>query len=315
MATIDGSEGTKARLHSLNRLISQYLVKYEDTRIGKYTLLAPVAVVMLFLLIVPTLLIVRMSLNPFEGGTIIRDVITFSNYTEVLTDSFYQQVIIRTLKIAVIVTIVDFILGFPLAYAAVRGGRLLGGSIVVVTLAPLSIDLIIRTYGWYVLLGSGGLVPDVLVDLGIGSADNPPELLFNEIGIIIGLIHVLLPFMVFPIMNVLHTIPYSYEEAARNLGANRIVVFTRVLFPLALPGIAAGTLLVFTITIAAFVTPAILGGGVKTLAVVVTETFDTTSNWPLGSTLAVLLVVISLVVIALYQRVLTKLGGVAGRGQ
>lgn len=311
MATVDGP---RERLAGVNRAISRYLDEYSDTRLGKLLLLAPVALVMVVLLVVPTLLIVRMSLNPFQDGTILREAFTLSNYASVLADSFYRTVIVRTLKIAVIVTVVDFLLGFPLAYAAVRGGRLLGGAIVVVTLAPLSIDLIIRTYGWYVLLGSGGLVPSILVDLGVGSPENPPELLFNEAGIIIGLIHVLLPFMVFPIMNVLHTIPYSYEEAARNLGANRLVVFYRVLFPLAIPGIAAGTLLVFTITIAAYVTPAILGGGVKTLAVVITETFDTTSNWPLGSTLAVLLVAISLVVIGLYQRVLARLGGVSGRG-
>lgn len=311
MATADLAP---SRLTAVNEAVSAYLDRYAKTRLGKYLLLFPVFLVMVVLLVVPTLLLLQMSLHPFQNGTIVREAYTFSNYASVLTDTYYRTVIGRTLKIAVIVTFVDFCLGFPLAYAAVRGGRLLGGAIVVVTLAPLSIDLIIRTYGWYVLLGSGGFVPTLLVDLGVGTAENPPKLLFNEAGIIIGLIHVLLPFMVFPIMNVLHTIPRSYEEAARNLGANRLVVFWKVLFPLAIPGIAAGTLLVFTITIAAYVTPAILGGGVKTLAVVITETFDTTGNWPLGGTLAVLLVAISLVVIGLYQRVLTQLGGVGGSG-
>jgi ABC-type spermidine/putrescine transport system permease subunit I len=305
-------EQSRKRLQGLNEAVSGYIESYSDTSLGKLVLLLPAVFVLVVLLAIPTLFIVRMSFNAFQGGQVVRDAFTFASYTSVLTDTYYRSVIVRTLKIATVVTLADFLLGFPLAYAAVRGGRLLGGAIVVVTLAPLSIDLIIRTYGWFVLLGKGGLVPTMLVELGIGSAQNPPKLLFNEVGITIGLVHVLLPFMVFPIMNVLHTIPYSYEEAARNLGASRLGVFAHVLFPLAIPGIAAGTLMVFTITIAAYVTPAILGGGVKTLAVIITDTFSSSSNWPLGSTLAVLLVAISLVVIALYQRVLARLGGVGG---
>ena len=311
MATVDEGSG---RLHGVNESISHYLDSYSDSSFGKLVLLVPSVLVLLLLLLVPTLLILRMSVNVFQGGNVLAAEFTLANYPRVLTDSYYQSIILRSLKVAVVVTVVDFALGFPLAYAAVRGGRLLGGAIVVATLAPLSIDLIVRTYGWYVLLGQGGLVPNVLVAIGPWTAQNPPKLLFNEMGIMLGLIHVLLPFMVFPIMNVMHTIPYSYEEAARNLGANRFGVFYRVLLPLALPGIAAGTLIVFTNSMAAYVTPAILGGGTKTLAVIITETFQSSANWPLGSTLAIVLVVLALVVIGLYQRVLTQLEGSLGRG-
>lgn len=312
MATVD--EGADDRGHGINETISHYIDSYADSSYGQFILLLPAALVLLVLLLLPTALILRMSFNVFRDGTVIASEFTLRHYTQVLSDPYYRSLILRTLKIAVVVTVADFLLGFPLAYAAVRGGRLLGGAIVVVTLAPLSIDLIVRTYGWYVLLGEGGLIPNLLVAVGPWTASNPPKLLFNEIGIIIGLIHVLLPFMVFPIMNVLHTIPYSYEEAARNLGANRFGVFYRILLPLALPGIAAGTLIVFTNTVAAYVTPAILGGGVKTLAVIITETFQSSSNWPLGSTLAIVLVILALVVIGLYQRVLTRLEGALGRG-
>lgn len=312
MGTVDKTPDTWR--HTVNESLSHYIESYADTSYGALVLLLPAALVLLFLLLLPTALILRMSLNVFRDGTVVASEFTLSNYTEVMTDSYYRTVLFRTLKIAVIVTLVDFLLGFPLAYAAVRGSRLLGGIIVVATLAPLSIDLIIRTYGWYVLLGEGGLVPEILVAIGPWTAENPPTLIFNEAGIILGLIHVLLPFMVFPIMNVIHTIPYSYEEAARNLGANRFVVFYRVLLPLALPGIAAGTLIVFTNTVAAYVTPSILGGGVQTLAVVITETFQTSSNWPLGSTLAIVLVVLALIVIGMYQRVLSRLEGALGRG-
>ncbi len=312
MATV-GDRG-KGRFASINESLSHYLESYSDSSFGKYALLVPVVLFLVLLLVVPTFLILRMSFNVFRDGTVVASEFTLANYPQVLSNSFFQSVIFRSLKVAFVVTLVDFLIGFPLAYAAVRGGRWLGGAIVVATLAPLSIDLIIRTYGWYVLLGQGGLVPNLLVAIGPWSAANPPQLLFNETGIMLGLIHVLLPFMVFPIMNVLHTIPSSYEEAARNLGANRFQVFYRVLLPLALPGIAAGTLIVFTNSMAAYVTPAILGGGTKTLAVVITETFQSSANWPLGSTLAILLVVLALVVIGFYQRVLSSLEGALGGG-
>jgi ABC-type spermidine/putrescine transport system permease subunit I len=312
MATV--GESSDERGYGINEAVSHYIESYADSSYGQLVLLLPAALVLLLLLLLPTALILRMSFNVFRDGSVVASEFTLSNYTQVLSDAYYRSVVVRTLKVAVVVTVVDFLLGFPLAYAAVRGGRLLGGAIVVATLAPLSIDLVVRTYGWYVLLGEGGLVPNVLVAVGPWTAENPPTLLFNEVGIVVGLIHVLLPFMVFPIMNVMHTIPYSYEEAAQNLGANRFVVFYRILLPLALPGIAAGTLIVFTNSVAAYVTPAILGGGVKTLAVVITETFQSSSNWPLGSTLAIVLVVLALVVIGLYQRVLTQLEGALGRG-
>lgn len=308
MARKNPDETFRARF---NNQLSSFIRNSRETRYGKYSLISPTAIVILVLMVLPTLILIKYSLSPFEGGAV-QDGYTLAHYLEVLQRGIYQSIIFRTVKIAAIVTLIDFLLGFPLAYAAVRKGGWVGKIIVVSTLAPLTIDLVVRSFGWFILLNDNGVVNSTLVSLGIVSQGNTPKLLFNEVGIIIGLAHVMLPFMVFPIINVMHTIPREYEEAAQNLGANRFTVFRKVLFPLALPGISAGVLITFVVSLASYVTPAMLGGGVKVLPVVITNTFTSTSNWPFASAMAIILVAIALVIIIGYQRTLKRIEGVGG---
>jgi len=291
--------------------LSAVIRQYADTRVGMAVLLLPALIVILGLMVVPTLLLLSYSVKPFTGGEI-QAGFTLAHYTNILTSSLQQTIVVRTVKIAAIVTVFDFALGFPLAYAAVRKGGLMGKTIVIATLAPLTIDLVVRSFGWFILLSGNGVVNGVLGTFGLINPQSPPKLLFNEIGIIIGLTHVMLPFMVFPIINVLHTVPRSYEEAARNLGANRLTVFRRVIFPLALPGISAGVLITFIVSMAAYVTPTILGGGVKVVPVVITNAFTSTGNWPFASALSMLLVALALVVIVGYNRILQTIDQTGG---
>jgi ABC-type spermidine/putrescine transport system permease subunit I len=291
--------------------LSETIRTYRETRIGKYGLIGPTLLLIAVLMLFPTAILVSYSFNPYDGGAVQAGV-TLAHYVRAFTTPLYQETLIRTVWIAAAVTAIDFVLGFPLAYAAVRKGGLAGKLIVVATLAPLTIDLVVRSFGWFILLNGSGVINSTLVELGLVSAENTPQLLFNETGIIIGLSHVMLPFMVFPIINVMHTIPRELEEAARNLGANRVTVFTRVLVPLALPGISAGVLITFVVSLASYVTPALLGGGVRVIPVVITETFTSTSNWPFASALSMILVGVALVVIVGYQRVLKQLDGVGG---
>lgn len=308
MATGDAPAGI---LTDIDESLSALVRRFRDRPLGKWLLLSPAFLVIALLLVLPTIVLLDFSFNLFVDGEIVGG-LTLEHYTRAITENFYQTIFIRTIRIAVVVTVLDFLLGFPLAYAAVREGGWKGKLIVIATLAPLTIDLVVRSFGWFVLLSESGLVSTTLARLGFFSAGNPPQLLYNETGIIIGLTHVMLPFMVFPIMNVLQTVPESYEEAARNLGANRLTVFRTVLFPLALPGISAGVLITFIVSMAAYVTPAILGGGVKVVPVIITETFLTTSNWPFASALSMLLVIIALIVIVGYHRVLGFIEGVGG---
>lgn len=291
--------------------LSETIRTYRETRIGKYGLIGPTLLLIAVLMVFPTAILVSYSFNPYEGGAVQAGV-TLAHYVRAFTTPLYQETLIRTVWIAAAVTAIDFVLGFPLAYAAVRKGGLAGKLIVVATLAPLTIDLVVRSFGWFILLNGSGVINSTLVELGVVSAENTPQLLFNETGIIIGLAHVMLPFMVFPIINVMHTIPRELEEAARNLGANRVTVFTRVLVPLALPGISAGVLITFVVSLASYVTPALLGGGVRVIPVVITETFTSTSNWPFASALSIILVAVALVVIVAYQRILSQMDGIGG---
>jgi ABC-type spermidine/putrescine transport system permease subunit I len=296
---------------TVNERLSGLLRKYRETFLGKYSLVTPTLLVVAVLIVFPTLILFSYSLNPFSQGRI-QSSLTIAHYVEAFTTPLYRTILLRTIKIAAIVTVVDFLIGFPLAYAAVRKGGWVGKLIVVATLAPLTIDLVVRSFGWFILLNGSGVVVSTLTMLGLTSQSTAPQLLFNETGIIIGLAHVMLPFMVFPIINVMHTIPHSLEEAARNLGANRFTVFTRVLVPLALPGISAGVLITFVVSLASYVTPAMLGGSVKVLPVIITNTFTSTSNWPFASALSMILVGVALLVIIGYQRALKAMGGVGG---
>lgn len=304
----------KARAETVGRFnedLSAFIRRHRDTRMGQVLLLGPALLVVFVLMVLPTLILIDFSFNPYVDGSIVAG-FTLAHYERVLFTGLYQTIIWRTLRIASIVTVLTFALGFPLAYAAVRKGGLMGKLIVISTLAPLTIDLVIRSFGWFVLLSDNGLVLTTLASLGLAGGASQPQLLFNETGIIIGLTHVMLPFMVFPIVNVMHTIPRSLEEAARNLGANRFEVFARVLFPMALPGISAGLLITFIVAMASYVTPAILGGGVKVVPVVITDTFTSTSNWPFASALSMILVVIALAIIVGYQRVLERISATGG---
>jgi len=295
----------------VNESLSELLRSYKDTRIGKYGLIGPTLLVVAILMIFPTIILLSYSFNPYEGGAI-QAGSTLTHYVSAFTTPLYQETLIRTIKIAAIVTAVDFLLGFPLAYAAVRKGGWVGKLIVISTLAPLTIDLVVRSFGWFILLNGTGVINSTLMELGLVTQETAPQLLFNDTGIIIGLAHVMLPFMVFPIINVMHTIPHELEEAAQNLGANRLTVFTRILVPLALPGISAGILITFIVSLASYVTPALLGGGVRVIPVVITETFTSTSNWPFASALSIILVTVALAVIVAYQRILSQMDGIGG---
>jgi len=302
---------SQSRFGVINERVSATIREYGDTTLGKYLLLVPTFLAIIVLIVFPTFILVSYSLNPFVDGSI-QPGVTLSHYIDIIAIELYRNTLIRTVRIAAIVTLITFVLGFPLAYAAVRKGGWTGKLIVIATLAPLTIDLVVRSFGWFILLNDTGVVLSTLEMIGIVSQENAPQLLFNEVGIIIGLSHVMLPFMVFPILNVMHTIPIELEEAAQNLGANRLTVFTRILVPLSLPGITAGVLITFVVSLASYVTPALLGGNVRVIPVVITDTFTSTTNWPFASALSITLVFVALLVIIGYQRVLKQMDSVGG---
>lgn len=291
--------------------VSELIRSKQETKLAKWLLSMPALVSILLLVVIPGLWLVYYSFRGFEDGSVV-SVFTLEHYNRVLLTDLYQEVFIRTVKIALVTTVATFLIGYPLAYAAVRSSGWKGRVIIVTTLAPMTIDMVIRAFGWFILLTDSGLVMNTLTTIPSLTTDTIPDMYGSELGIMIGMTHIMLPLMVFPLISALNTVPYSLEEAARNLGANRFDIFWKILFPLTLPGVAAGILIVFTVTLAAFVTPSILGGGTDVLAIVIQREFLTTANWPFGSAVAMLLVVTAFIVIIGYQRVLERLSTAGG---
>ncbi|SDR46409.1 putative spermidine/putrescine transport system permease protein [Rhizobiales bacterium GAS113] len=264
-------------------------------------LIAPALVVLVVFLVVPYLNIILMSFRPPGDGTPYGPGWTTANYRKFFSDSFYLFQIANTLWIGVVTTLVCLIAGFPVAWQLARGSSRLRGLYYGIVLAPLLIGIVIRSYGWTILLGNNGVINRALI--GSGLTDGPLPLMYNGLGIIIALTHVLLPFMILPITSAIQGIDPSLESAARSLGASPARAFRRVVLPLALPGIQAGCTLVFVLAISAYVTPALIGGlRVKTMAVTVVDALIDTFQWPFGSALALMLSIIGALCVIAFAR-------------
>jgi ABC-type spermidine/putrescine transport system permease subunit I len=226
---------------------------------------------------------------------------SLSSYGKLLGTSVYAKVFANTFEISATVTLLALVLGYPLAFvlatAGPRTSRLMLGAIIV----PLWTSVLVRTYAWMVLLGRRGLVNEGLQSLGL--LDAPLPLLYNRLGVTIGMVHVLLPFMVLPIYSVMKGIDVDLLKAAQNLGANRRQAFLRVYLPLSLSGLTTGCLLVFVTALGFFVTPALLGGrGDMMIAMLIDSQISQLLDWGLGAALAVVLFAITAGILLAVQR-------------
>lgn len=213
------------------------------------------------------------------------------NYLRFLTDPFYLQILADTLLMGVAVTFFALLLSYPLAYTVARSRSRWKGLLIVVVLVPLMTSVVVRSYGWMILLANNGVVNSMLVGLGL----SPAKLMFNFTGTIISLTQVLMPFMVLTLLGVIQHIDPALEEAVRSLGGSRWRVFRDVIFPLSLPGVAAGSLLVFALSISAFATPKLVGGATtKVMATVVYDQTINLLNWPFASAISFILMALVL---------------------
>jgi putative spermidine/putrescine transport system permease protein len=227
--------------------------------------------------------------------------VTAENFVRLLGDAYHRTIILRTLKIALLTTVGSLLLGYPLAYFLARTASAWRGVLMFLVIAPLMTGVIVRTYGWIVLLGSEGTVNKVLVGLGI--VDRPVQILQTERAVLIALVHILMPYMVFPIFSALAGQDPNLARAASTLGAGRWRAFLEVTLPLSRPGILMGSALVFTLTAGAVVTPALLGGkDVQMLGQTIYELTLSTLNWPLASAVAFVLVACQFSILLLYFR-------------
>ncbi|KAB1114096.1 ABC transporter permease [Neorhizobium galegae] len=270
-------------------------------RLGPLLLIAPAAILLCIFLVLPYLNIVVMSFRMPGQGTPYGPGFTLGNYGKFFSDFFYVQQVINTLWIGFLTTFLCLILGYPVAWQLARGAstfRALGYALV---LSPLLVGIVIRSYGWTILLGNNGIINRTLT--GWGLIDGPLPLMYNALGIIIALVHVFLPFMILPIMSAIQGIDPSLEAAARSLGASKVTSFRRITLPLSLPGIQAGCILVFVLSLSAYVTPSLIGGlRVKTMAVTVVDALIDTFQWPFGSALALMLSVTGAIFVVIFGR-------------
>ncbi|VVT11528.1 Spermidine/putrescine ABC transporter, permease protein [Roseovarius sp. EC-HK134] len=267
-----------------------------------WILLSPALGAVTLLLLVPLMFIIVYSfwLRSAMGA----DTVGFylDNWQKTLTDRFYRDILLNTLKIAAITTAICALMGYPAAYfiARSRGNKMV---LLLLLMLPFWISYIIRTMSWINILGTSGALNSLLLSLGI--INEPIQMLYNEATVILGLVHFLLPFMVLNVYVSLEGIDTNLEDAANSLGATRWQAFTQVTLPLSLPGLAAGGLLCFVLGAGTYITPVILGGPRDAMfANLVFEAIITQLNWPLGSALSLLLLIVLGLLVAIYNRYL-----------
>ncbi|MCK0209960.1 ABC transporter permease [Starkeya koreensis] len=239
--------------------------------------------------------------------------LTLANYAAVLGEAYYWQVLGYTLWIALVTCVATLLLGYPLAYymSLIEHRRTVRRVCFILILMPLFTSNIVRSFGWIVLLGREGLVNETLLLLGI--IDRPLRLLSTEVAIIVGMIYVMLPFMVLAIASVLQNMNGSLREASRDLGATAFATFVKVTLPLSAPGIVAGTLIVFTLSISSYVTPRIMSGGRSVVSsMLIYDQFMLVFNPFLGSAIAVVLLVTSFALIVAYTLIMERRPGRGG---
>lgn len=248
------------------------------------------------LLLVFVLPVFRFLLFSIEDGSL-------AHFEKALTDGLHMPVFARTLEIAAIVTLACLLIGYPFAHWLATTGpvwRMLGFAFV---LLPFWISVLVRTYAWMILLGRNGIINRNLVALGI--VDAPLPLLHNTTGVVIGMVHVLLPYMIFPLYAVMRRMDPALVSAAQGLGAPGWQVFRRVYLPLTLPGVLSGATLVFVVSLGFFITPALLGGGrVLMIGVLIERQVRQFLDWGLAAALAVIVLAVALGIYAALRRIL-----------
>jgi putative spermidine/putrescine transport system permease protein len=259
-------------------------------------LLGPATFVVVLGLLLPILILFRYSFNRFEPRVMMVEAATLENYVKFFTDPFYTNILWTTLRVALLCTLVCLVLAFPLAYVLARSESRYKNVLVMLVVLPLFVGNAVRAAGWMTLFGSKGALNAGLLKLG--AIDAPLQIMFTERAVIIGIIAVNLPYMVLTLQSVIEGIPRNVEEAAFSLGADPWVMFRRLLWPLALPGIIAGAILCFILAMNAYATPTLLGGPqFKMMGPLVFGQFRL-NNWPFGAAIAFVLMAATLMLTA-----------------
>lgn len=262
-------------------------------RLVPSALLGPATIVVVVGLLLPIAILFRYSLNRFVPGQFMVEAVTLENYVKFFTDPFYVAVLLRTVRVATVCMLLCLVAGFPLAYALARARSRWKSLLIMLVVLPLFVGNAVRAAGWMVMFSSKGLLNTLLASLGL--IERPLQLMYTEGAVIVGITAVNLPFMVLTLESVIEGIDPAVEEAALSLGAGPLQVFWRVVLPLAMPGVLAGSILVFILGMNAYATPVLLGGPrFQMMGPVVYGQFAGLNNWPFGAALSFVLMTATL---------------------
>jgi putative spermidine/putrescine transport system permease protein len=276
-------------------------------RIEPWLLMSPSLAILIVFLLGPLLILLAYSFYRYVPGGTMEKTFVLQNYGKFLTDSFNLRVLWNTIKLGAIVTATDIVLGLPVAYSLARmRSRSVRAVLYALLLVPLMSSVVVRSYGWMVLLAPQGLVNEALLALRV--VKEPLALLYTPTGTAIALSAVLLPFMVIILMPVVQSVEEDLERAAQSLGAGTLRAFFDVVLPLARPGLGAGSIIVFVLAIGSFATPALVGGtSVLVMPLYIyQQALGQVINWPFGSAMSFVLLVIVLALVVLQARLLER---------
>lgn len=266
-------------------------------------LIAPTVLLLVVFFLVPYLNVVRMSflVKPAAGPYLPQ--FTLDNYARALLDPFHWRVTYRTFSLAAVTTALTLLLAYPLAYHLAYAPRGRRRWLLMLLISPLLVSVVVRGFAWMILLGRVGLVNLAVQRL----TGHELVLIGTPAAIVIGLVHVYVPFMALAIAGALQNVPPELVQAARSLGATPWLAFRRVVWPLSLPGVQAGTLLVFVLAVSSYVIPILLGASnVLVMPMLIVQTLLDAFNWPLGAALSMVFFGLTAAVIAAYLRLLSR---------
>jgi putative spermidine/putrescine transport system permease protein len=256
---------------------------------SKALLAAPGLLFMTFAFAVPVVLLVVESFTGPQG-------LTLDGYRKVLADDYYVGIIWNSIKLALITTIATLIIGYPAAFALARAKGVLQVVLFALIFLPLTVSIIVKTFGISIMMGRNGIINWLLVNLGF--IERPIRLVFTEFNLYFGMVNVFLPFMILPLYSVMRMLDTRLTDAAVSLGAGPVYTFTRVTLPLTMPGVIAGVSLVFAITVASYVTPSLLiGDRFMTMSQVMAKAYLNIRDFQLGASMAVIMLVIATVIV------------------
>ena len=301
MGAIDMSTSTYD--HVNERELKNHATKERRVLLG---LTSPAVLCVLTIMVIPVAWLFYLSFIGSDGN------FSLEHYQRMLDSKSYARIFFTTFKVSLLTTVICVFIGYPLAYFLSQLPARVANICMLSVLLPFWTSLLVRTYSWLVLLQRKGIINQVGMNMGFW--DEPLKLVHNLSGTLIGMVHIMLPFLILPLYASMKSIPQDYMKASSNLGATPTQSFWQVFFPLSMPGLMAGSLIVFILSLGFFVTPAILGGGkVIMVAMQITSNIELFFDWGAASALGVVLLVMTFAVLFIASK-LMRLDNVLGGG-